>query len=265
MSRVLPPLALLLALSLTAALIWLLVLPGLTAAPVPGHDPEKMRLFESTLPRLATAVIAGVALSLAGALFQQVLRNPLASPTTLGISAGAHLALVIATLFFPALLGVGRDAIALLGSGLVAVLIMALGARRGFSPFSLVLSGLVVSLWCGALAAILSNLNDRSVVSLFIWGAGSLSTQSWEIPLALGCLLLIRPLSLLDLGEDAASALGVRLAWLRFAALAIAVALSALVTSAVGVIGFIGLMAPHLAREIGLRRALPQPCRHHAG
>ena len=247
-----------------ALLLWLLVAAPLSAQAAPGYDPVKMRLYHSTLPRLATAVIAGFALSLAGALFQQVLRNPLASPTTLGISAGAHLALVVATLFFPAHLGLGRDAVALLGSALVAGLIMALGARRGFSPLSLVLSGLVVSLWCGALAAILVYLNDRSMVSLFIWGAGSLSMQSWQIPLALGwkvgllalcCLPLLRPLSLMDLGDGAAASLGVRLARIRLAALAVAVALSALVTSAVGVIGFIGLVAPVLARLLGARRS----------
>lgn len=246
-----------------AALLWLLIAPGVSAPALPGYDPVKMRLYHSTLPRLATAALAGFALALAGALFQQVLRNPLASPTTLGISAGAHLALVITTLAAPGLLGIGRDLVALAGSGLVAVLIMALGARRGFSPLSLVLSGLVVSLWCGALAAILAYLNDRSMTSLFIWGAGSLSTMSWDLPLALGwkagllalaSLFLLRPLALLDLGEQGAAALGLRLARLRAGALAIAVALSALVTSAVGVIGFIGLMAPVLARLLGARR-----------
>jgi iron complex transport system permease protein len=222
-----------------------------------------MVLFYSTLPRLATALIAGAALSLAGALFQLVLRNPLASPTTLGISAGANLALVITLLAFPALLGFGRDLVALTGSAAAAAIVMGLGARRGFSPLSLVLSGLVISLWCGALAAVLTFLNDRYLVSLFIWGAGSLAQQSWDIPLsllwkvavlALLCAAIVRPLALLELGDGSAAALGVRLARLRFFAIAIAVALSALVTSAVGVIGFIGLVAPIIARLSGARR-----------
>lgn len=263
MRRVFPATGAMIGLSLLVVLLWLLIIPPLSAPPVEGYDPLKMRLYYASLPRLALAALAGFALALAGALFQQVLRNPLASPMTLGISAGAHLALVVATLYFPDLLGAGRDLIALVGSGLVATLIMILGARRGFSPLSLVLSGLVVSLWCGALAAILSYLNDRSMTSLFIWGAGSLSTLSWDLPLSLGwkigvltlaSLMLMRPLSLRDLGEETASALGLRLAHLRAAALAIAVALSAMVTSAVGVIGFIGLMAPVLARLMGARR-----------
>ena len=246
-----------------AALAWLLIAPRINGETGSGYDAARMVLLYATLPRLATALVAGAALSLSGALFQQVLRNPLASPTTLGISAGANLALVIALLFFPALLGFGRDLVALAGSAAAAVVVMGLGARRGFSPLSLVLSGLVISLWCGALAAVLTFLNDRYLVSLFIWGAGSLAQQSWDIPLSLlwkvavlALLggLIVRPLSLLELGDGSASALGVRLAQVRFIGIAVAVALSAIVTSAVGVIGFIGLVAPIIARLAGARR-----------
>jgi iron complex transport system permease protein len=219
--------------------------------------------YNSVLPRMATALICGAALSLAGALLQQVLRNPLASPTTLGISAGANLALVLATLYAPGLLGFGSDLVALAGSLISAGLVFLLGARRGFSPFSLVLSGMVVSLWCGALSSVLVLMNDRYLVSLFIWGSGSLSMQSWDIPLSLlpkvlaaGALaaLILRPLRLLDLGDGGASALGVRIGHLRFIAVTAAVAMAAFVTSAVGVIGFIGLVAPTIARITGARR-----------
>lgn len=261
--RATPPL-LALALGLAAAfLFWRLAAPFVGTPAAEGYDIARMVFRYSVLPRLATALLCGAALSLSGALFQQILRNPMASPTTLGISAGANLALVVATLFVPALIGGGRDMVALAGSAAVALLVMGLGARRGFSPFSLVLSGLVVSLWCGALAAILTLLNDRYLVSLFIWGAGSLAQQGWDVPLALlwkvGGLaalaaLVVRPLSVLELGDESASSLGVRLARLRLLAVAIAVALSAVVTSAVGVVGFIGLVAPILARLAGARR-----------
>ncbi len=189
---------------------WFLAEPALSAPTGLGYDIQRMVLYYSTLPRLATALLAGAALALSGALFQQVLRNPLADPTTLGVSAGANLALVLVSLFIPGLLGVGRDAVALAGSSAAAAIIVGFGARRGFSPYSLVLSGLVLSLWCGALAAILTYLNQRYLASLFIWGAGSLAQQSWAIPLSLiwklaavsiVCALVIRPLSLLDLGR----------------------------------------------------------------
>ncbi|MGO6970728.1 Fe(3+)-hydroxamate ABC transporter permease FhuB [Rhizobium leguminosarum] len=242
---------------------WFLAAPALSEMARPNYDVTRMVFTYSTLPRLATALIAGAALALSGALFQQVLRNPLADPTTLGVSAGANLALVVTSLFLPDLLGAGRDLVALIGSATAAAIVVSLGARRGFSPYSLVLSGLVLSLWCGGLAAILTYLNQRYLSSLFIWGAGSLAQQSWVIPLsllwklavvAIGCAFVMRPLSLLDLGESSSTALGVRLVRLRFVVVALAVALAAFVTSAVGVIGFIGLVAPTIARLSGARR-----------
>ena len=242
---------------------WLLIEPSLSVVAGQGYDTRRMVLYYSTLPRLVTALLAGAALAMSGALFQHILRNPLADSTTLGVSAGANLALVVVSLFVPGLFGAGRDVVALAGSAVAAAIVIGLGARRGFSPYSLVLSGLVLSLWCGGLAAILIYLNQRYLASLFIWGAGSLAQQSWTIPLSLAwkmtivamvCALVMRPLSLLDLGEAGSAALGVRLARLRIIVIACAVTLAAIVTSAVGVIGFIGLVAPTLARLSGARR-----------
>lgn len=242
---------------------WFLVAPALSGTADQGYDIGRMVLYHATLPRLATALLAGAGLALSGAMFQQVLRNPLADPTTLGVSAGANLALVVVSLFLPGLLGAGRDMVALLGSSVAAAIVLGIGARRGFSPYALVLSGLVLSLWCGGLSAILIYLNQRYLASLFIWGAGSLSQQSWVVPLsliwklgviAIVCGLVIRPLSLLDLGESSSAALGVRLARLRVLVVACAVALAAFVTSAVGVIAFIGLIGPTIARLCGARR-----------
>lgn len=249
---------------LLAALV--IAWPQLAASPLLSGDMpnmERIIFLDAVLPRMATALIAGAALSFSGALFQQVLRNPLASPTTLGVAAGASLALALATLYAPVLLAFGGDLVALAGSAIAGGLVFLLSARKGFSPFTLVLAGMVISLWCGALSAILVLLNDRYLVSLFIWGSGSLAQNSWQVPIALLPKVLIltalgfllaRPLALLELGDEGARALGLRLAWLRAAALAIAVALSAFVTSAVGVIGFIGLVAPILARLTGARR-----------
>jgi ABC-type Fe3+-siderophore transport system permease subunit len=240
-----------------------LVAPSLSAPTEGSYDTTRLILYYATLPRLATAILVGAALALAGALFQQVLRNPLADPTTLGVSAGANLALVVASLFIPELLGTSRDLVALGGSTVAALIVVGLGARRGFSPYSLVLSGLVLSLWCGGLSAILTYLNQRYLASLFIWGSGSLSQQSWAIPLSLlwkiaaitvVCGLIVRPLSVLEIGDSSSSALGIRVGRLRFVAIACAVALAAFVTSAIGVISFIGLVAPTLSRLSGARR-----------
>ncbi|WP_349369057.1 Fe(3+)-hydroxamate ABC transporter permease FhuB [Salinarimonas sp.] len=248
------------ALGLALVLLW----PQLMALrePAAGYDMARMLLLHARLPRIATAILSGAALALAGAILQQVLRNPLASPTTLGVSAGANLALAVATLWFPLLLGFGRDLVALAGSALTMTVVLALVSRRGYSPFALVLAGLVASLYCGALAALLVLMNDRYLVSLFIWGGGSLAQQDWSVPVSLLAriavlvvlaALLVRPLALLDLDEGGARALGVPVRAVRVSGIAVAVALAAFVTSAVGVIGFVGLVAPAIARLAGAR------------
>ena len=228
-----------------------------------GYDPRRLLLIYSTLPRIATALLAGAALSLSGSLLQQVLRNPLASPSTLGISAGANLALVAVMLAFPALQGLSRDAVALFGSAAAAAVVFLIGARRGFSPLALVLAGLIVGVWSGALAAILVLMNDRYLSGLFVWGAGSLAQQSWTIPLSLlpkiailsvAALLMVRPMALMELGDSGASGLGLSVKRTRIVAVCIAIALAAIVTSAVGVIGFIGLIAPRIAQLAGARQ-----------
>lgn len=254
---------------LAALLVWHQVAPDLfrLTRSSESYDPLRILLLYSTLPRIATALLAGAALALAGSLLQQVLRNPLASPTTLGISAGANLALVVAMLAVPTLGGLSRDAVALVGSAAAAAVVFAIGARRGFSPFALVLAGLIVSVWSGALAAILVLMNDRYLSGLFIWGAGSLAQQSWAIPMSLLpktavlaalAILMARPLSLMELGDGGATGLGLSVKRTRILAVCLAIALAAIVTSAVGVIGFVGLIAPAIARLAGARHMRSQ-------
>lgn len=228
-----------------------------------GYDVSRMVLLYATLPRLAMAMLCGAALAASGAILQQVLRNPLASPTTLGVDAGARLALALATVLAPDLLQWGGDLVALAGSAISTALVFLIVGRRQFSALSMILAGLVVSLFCGALSSLLVLVEARQLTGLFIWGSGSLSQQSWTpllslalrvAVLAVPLLLLIRPLSLLDAGEESARSLGLSATKVRVAAVAIAVALSAFVVSTVGVIGFIGLVAPILARLAGARR-----------
>lgn len=216
----------------------------------------------SWLPRLLVSWLCGAALGLSGVLMQQVLRNPLASPTTMGVSSGAHLALVAATLALPGLTGWGREVVALAGSAAAAALVFSLAWNKGLAPLAVVLAGLVVSLYFGALGAALVLFNQSYVAGLFIWGAGSLAQQDWSVVLrlapllavaGLGAGLMVRPLALLDLDEAGARSLGVPLVGLRLAALAVAVVLAAAVVSAVGVVGFVGLAAPALATLAGAR------------
>nr|WP_210272564.1 Fe(3+)-hydroxamate ABC transporter permease FhuB [Chthonobacter rhizosphaerae] len=227
-----------------------------------SYDVGRMVLLHATLPRLAVALVAGAALGLAGALLQQLLRNPLAEPGTLGVSAGGALAIAAATVSVPTLGGLGRDAVALLGCAAAAALLLGLTARRRFAPLAIVLAGLVLTLWAGSLTAVVVLANERWLSGFFLWGRGSLVQHDWTPALALGLRVLplavlaaalARPLGLLDLDDAAARARGVPVTAVRLAGIALAVALTAAVTSAVGVIAFVGLVAPALTRLAGAR------------
>jgi iron complex transport system permease protein len=229
---------------------------------------SQVLFYYSTLPRLAMACLCGAALGLSGALLQRVLRNPIAEPSTLGISAGAQLALGAATLYAPGLLELSREGVALAGGLAAMLLVLALSWRQGLRPVSVVLAGLVVGLTCGALSATLIQLNGEYLISLFIWGGGSLSQQGWGGVLALAprlalaviaAALLIRPLTVLGLDDTAAKSLGVALHATRLGILLLSVWLAASVVSLVGIIGFVGLAAPVFARLAGARSPLWSP------
>ncbi|WP_375459407.1 Fe(3+)-hydroxamate ABC transporter permease FhuB [uncultured Enterovirga sp.] len=226
-------------------------------------DPGELVFHFSSLPRLATALLCGGALGLAGALLQQVLRNPLASPTTLGIEAGSQLAVTVAVIAAPALLAGGREIASLAGATAATAAVFAGASARGLSSISVILSGLVVGLFCVALSASLKLVNEEYASVLFLWGGGSLLQQDWSAPaflwprlaiLALVATVAVRPLSILSLDDDGARALGLPVAAVRLGGIALAVLLTASVTAAVGVIGFVGLAAPQLARFAGARR-----------
>ncbi|TIW88367.1 MAG: Fe(3+)-hydroxamate ABC transporter permease FhuB, partial [Mesorhizobium sp.] len=169
-------------------------------------DMRQVLVHYTFLPRLAVSLLCGAALGLAGTVLQQVLRNPLASPETVGVSAGAYLALALATLLSPSLLAFGREWVALAGAFAALAAVLALSWHKGLSPLSIVLAGLVVSLYAGAIGAALIVLRHEWLASLFIWGAGSLGQQDWSTTLwllprigtaALAIFLMVRPLTLL--------------------------------------------------------------------
>jgi ABC-type Fe3+-siderophore transport system permease subunit len=236
----------------------------LTALFDPDIDiPRQMLMHYTVFPRMAVALLAGAALGLSGAVCQQVLRNPLAEPTTLGVSAGANLALAAAMLWAPALVAAGREWLALFGGFSAALCVFALAWSRALSPLALVLAGLIVSLYCGALGGALVIFNHDYLIGLFIWGAGFLNQQDWNAAsflwprLAVSFVLIAamtRPLTLLGFDDETARNLGLGLTMARLASLTVAIALAASVVSAVGVLGFVGLAAPTLVRLAGARR-----------
>lgn len=227
------------------------------------EDIDQLLLHYAWWPRLSVALLAGGGLALAGVLMQQVLRNPLASPTTLGVASGANLALMMATLMAPGLLTIGREWVALAGGGLAVGLVFMLAWRRGLAPIVVVLAGLVVNLYLGALATALLLFNHEALSGLLIWGAGSLAQNGWDgvailwprlAIAAVAAWLLLRPLAVLELDDASARSLGVSLTYLRFAGMGLAVFITGSIVSVVGVIGFIGLVAPNIVRLAGARR-----------
>ncbi|WP_304526163.1 Fe(3+)-hydroxamate ABC transporter permease FhuB [Halomonas sp. I5-271120] len=234
---------------------------------VPDASAESLVLHVAWWPRLAMALLAGGGLALAGVLMQQVLRNPLAAPTTLGVTSGANLALMATSLMAPGLLVLGREWVALAGGGLAMGLVFLLAWRRGLSPIVVVLAGLVINLYLGALGMVLLLFHQEVLKGLLIWGAGSLAQNGWQDAaflaprLALGAVLaawLLRPLALLELDEAGARSLGISLKHLRLAGLGLAVFITGCVVSVVGIIGFIGLAAPNIVRLAGARRLGPR-------
>ncbi|GGA86235.1 Fe3+-hydroxamate ABC transporter permease FhuB [Brucella endophytica] len=237
---------------------WLHLLSG--SAPL---DMEAIILVHGLFPRAAVAFLAGAALGLSGALLQQLLRNPIADPSTLGISAGAQLAIVAATLYFPEFLDGHRSIVALSGAAIAAALVFALGWRRAFEPVTMVVCGLLVGVTAAAFSAALTLGRGEYLMSLVVWNGGSLSQQDWSVARALlvplifcgaFAALLLRPLLLLGLGDAGARSLGVRLKGVRFAVAGIATVLAGFVAANVGLVSFVGLAAPAFVRGCGVRR-----------
>lgn len=234
----------------------------------PNVDDIRQMLFHySLLPRLCVSLLVGAGLGLAGVLFQQVLRNPLAEPATLGVSAGAQLGLTAATLWLLPGGELTRQLAAMVGAVVVGVLVFGVAWGKRMSPVTLILAGLVLGLYCGAVNSLLALFNYDQLQGVFLWGTGALNQQDWStvafllprllIALLLA-LLLLRPLTLLGLDDGVARNLGLGLNAARLGALALAIIFSAMLVNAVGVVGFIGLFAPLMAKMLGARRLLPR-------
>ncbi|MGY0075166.1 Fe(3+)-hydroxamate ABC transporter permease FhuB [Vibrio proteolyticus] len=231
------------------------------------QTPLSVKLHLTWWPRVFTTLIAGAALAVAGVLMQQVLRNPLASPSTLGVASGASFALMMATLYAPWLIEFSHSLVALAGGVGTMALVFALSWRRALSPTVVVVSGLVINLYFGAVSTVLLMMNQDQLAGLMIWGAGSLVQTGWQdvsylapriAVAAAAAFLFVKPLSLLELSEQGAKSLGVSLAKLRVVCLGLAVMLTSWVVASVGVIGFVGLAAPAITRSLGVHRLVPK-------
>ena len=213
------------------------------------------------LGRILLSFLTGAALAVSGGVFQSLLRNPLADPFTLGISSGAACGAALALGLGWTVAGLSSLPLAALGGAFAAmILVLAMSRLAGdFSRESLVLGGIVVSTFLGALIALIKSLNEESVAAIVFWIMGSFQGRGFEhvglmlpymgVGFAL-VLLLSRELDILSLGSEQAAQVGVPVGRARIGLLIGAGMLTAAAVSVSGIIGFVGLVVPHLVRML---------------
>lgn len=209
------------------------------------------------LPRALCGLLAGAALGLAGALFQDVTRNPLVSPDVVGIASGGSLA-AVALIVFTEVEAVPLAALA--GALTAGVLLYTLAWRNGVQGFRIVLVGIGVAAFANAgISYVLTRGRIFEVETAYVWLVGSLNGRGWEQvwPLALGVgvlvpliLALSRRIGVLGLGDDVARSLGVGVERSRLLLLGAGVVLTGLAVSAAGMVSFVAFVAPHIARRL---------------
>jgi iron complex transport system permease protein len=215
-------------------------------------------VLELRLPRALLGLCVGAVLGLSGAVLQGYLRNPLADPTVLGVSASAALGGVLAIFLGINLVPFGLFGCAMIGAGASILLLLAIG--RGGGPIGFILGGMVLSTLAGALTAFVISIapNPFAASEIINWLMGALTDRLMEdvltaLPfMAIGALLLLttgRALDALTLGENGAKSLGIdlfRLQWMIVLGVGLSVGASVAVS---GVVGFVGLIVPHLIRS----------------
>lgn len=230
----------------------------------PDEGLDSVIVWDVRLPRALLALAAGASLATAGAMMQGVLRNALASPDLTGVIGGGALAVAVALAWFdppPLLLPVAG----LIGGIVAAALCLHLAWSRGLDPARMALAGVTVAAMAAAATTAVLITAGPQVETLYFWLVGGLLGRTWphlwlQAPWAMLGLALAwsarRPLDLMALGDESATALGVGLAAWRIMALGAAVVLAAGVVAVAGPIAFVGLAAPHIARLfVGHRHA----------
>lgn len=208
------------------------------------------------LPRIILAILIGASLAAAGALLQSVMRNPLADPGTIGVSAGAGTAATTILLLFPNLTS-SVPLFAFGGAALACVLIYMMAWKEGVDPTRIILSGVAINSVLGAYNSLLQLLNSDSLEGVLAFMNGSLSGRSWyqvrllavyaSIGLVLA-FLCIKSANALQLGDEMAKSLGVKVSGSRVLLSGVAAFLAASTVSVAGMIGFVGLVVPHISR-----------------
>ena len=245
--------------------------PPLASVSIPSPDNPQAALivFGFRFPRILLAILTGLSLAVAGTVMQGLLRNPLVSPFTLGLSSaasfGAAVAIVIGPAIFGSLFATSSDDVfiiimAFLFGWLSMLLVYAISRSRGTSQSMLILAGVVIGyiFQAGVLGMKYISSNDR-LRDLVVWLMGGMWGASWNAviiltPLCLGCLIMLElmawDLNSLASGDDVAKSMGINVERLRLTGLMIATFAASCCIAFTGIIGFIGLMAPHICRML---------------
>lgn len=231
-----------------------------------GSRMEQLVVTSFRLPRIIIAFLVGMALAAAGSILQGMIRNPLASPDILGITGGASVAVVAFLTIFSNSSNALTVSIkwmpvaAFIGASVVAFLVYLLAWKNGVSPLRLVLIGIGISALTQALTTtfmVMGPIYQASQAN--IWITGSVNGSTWAnvqilspvvIILLIFCLILARTLNIQELGEELATGVGSAVQKQRFVLLLVSTALTGSAVAFAGGIGFVGLMAPHMARRL---------------
>ncbi|WP_312117484.1 FecCD family ABC transporter permease [Brevibacillus reuszeri] len=247
--------------------VWLILLhqlPGLSdVIPVSWPESFEQIVMKIRFPRVILAVLVGACLSLAGAGFQGVLRNPLADPYTMGVASGSAVGAAFLILFGLHISFLGQWTIPVVAflTGFVSLwIVLRLANTQGkLQTETLLLSGVVVQAFLGSLVSFMVSLSDKAVNEIVFWLMGSLSFRGWDFTyvllpyLLVGLIVLIsyaRALNLFALGERQAAHLGVSVDRTKLVVLIVATLLTAGAVSIAGIVGFVGLVVPHLVRML---------------
>jgi iron complex transport system permease protein len=234
-----------------------------------GADPgnlNEIRVFESRLPRTLAALGVGIGLSVAGSMYQAVIRNPLVDPYIMGVSAGAGTAAVAVIAFNFTFFGLfaphsifATALIAMLGGLIAFVATMFIAEKAGGTSINYVLAGVVIGLAFSSVQTLMMSMAGHTVANALSWLFGSFASVSWEqamlillpgLALAFVPLIWAKEFNLVLLGEDQAQQMGLNVRRFNRVMLVLASVLTSLCVAFVGIIGFVGLVIPHLCRMI---------------
>lgn len=234
-----------------------------TILPIEASSFAQVVILQLRLPRILMAVITGVSLGVAGAVMQGVLRNPLVSPYTLGLSSGAACGAALAIVLGVGIVGLGRYVIignAFIFSLLTMLLVLGIARVRGTSIETLILAGVALGYLFSAVISSLKYVSGHEQLrEIVFWLMGDLSVVGWQTILIVFPVVVILSilamryswdLNTMSAGEEVAASLGVRVSRVRIISLMLAAILTATVIAFTGIIGFIGLVSPHICRMV---------------